>query len=235
MSPNRTTRRRSRPTVIGTLGTAVLLLAAPLAVFVVAVFLAGWHLGIVRTGSMEPVLATGALIVASPISAEEVEAGMIVEFIDPADRSRVITHRVVEINRDPDTGATTFTTRGDANAQVDSRPVPPENIRSEVRWQVPGLGALLWKLRWPYSLVLLIVPAGLVLIGSLVNRPQGDADGDGEDGHEDPTLLDCISCPARVEPGFRYCPSCGIRQRPVVASPLGDAVDTASGVDLTTG
>jgi signal peptidase I len=192
------------------LSTAFLLVAAPLAIVILATWLAGWHFGIVRTGSMEPVLATGALIVASPITADDVEAGMIVEFVDPADRSRLITHRVVDVNRDPETGRTTFRTRGDANAAVDTQPVPPENIRSEVRWQVPGLGALIWKLRWPYTLLFLAIPLGLVGAAALVRR---DAEDDSSAGAGERSVVGCISCPASLEARFRYCPYCGIRQR----------------------
>lgn len=203
-------RRRPGSPIPGVLATAFLLIAAPLAILIVAIWLAGWHFGIVRTGSMEPVLGTGALIVASPLSAHEVQAGMIVEFVDPADRSRLITHRVVDVNRDAESGRTSFTTRGDANAAVDTQPVPPENIRSEVRWQVPGLGALIWKLRWPYSLLFLAVPLGLVAVATLTRRDADDIDLRSSGGT---SSVDCISCPSTIEAHFRYCPACGIRQR----------------------
>lgn len=233
MASSRTTdRSRQRRTrngspILGLASTAFLLFAAPLAILIIVTWLAGWHFGIVRTGSMEPVLATGALIVASPITADDVEAGMIVEFADPVDRSRLITHRVVDVNRDAETGRTTFITRGDANAAVDTHPVPPENIRSEVRWQVPGLGALLWKLRWPYTLLFLAVPLGLVGLATLTRRD--DDERRGSTG----SAVDCISCPASIETGFRYCPYCGIRQR-LVAPTVDSAPERPASVTRPT-
>lgn len=222
---------------LAVIGTVVML---PMAVLFIAVWLAGWQLGVVRTGSMEPALPTGSMIVTSPITADEVETGMILEFVDPQNERRIITHRVIEVQRDAG-GQVRFVTKGDANAERDTAEVPAENVRAKVRWHIRGLGSLMWKMRWPNSLVFVAAPLILVIASSALKRRKGDASagavraagGTRVASPPGSEPVACGSCAVVIDSVDRYCRNCGTRryQRPsrprrrtADASPEGDRV-----------
>ena len=160
-------RRWPRPTV-SALVVAVLL---PLATFLMAVWLLGWQLQVVLSGSMAPTYPVGSLLVVGQIDASEVEPGMAVAFIDPLSPDRIVTHRVIG----PAPGETLqFRTQGDANAMPDAAPVPARLIRGRVLWSIPGLGDVLPWLQWPRGfLVLVLVPGALLLLSELQVRRRG--------------------------------------------------------------
>lgn len=193
------TTHRSGAATASALTLALLLLALPVAVLLAAVWLLGWHVAAVETGSMAPGMPTGSLMVSSPLSPDDVEVGMIIEFTSGRDGDRVITHRVVEVNRNT-TGDLWFVTKGDANQAVDSDPVRPPQVRGQVRWHVAGLGGVLQAFRPPYSLAFVGLPLALLLLAR-GRRDQPDA----------PVLI-CGDCPAPVRPEDRYCRRCGARQ-----------------------
>lgn len=82
----------------------------------------------VSTGSMEPTLKTGSIIIVKSTVADEVRAGDIICFYsrDPKISGIPNTHRVNEISEDD--GRRIFITKGDANYVVDEYPVYGEDI-----------------------------------------------------------------------------------------------------------
>ena len=114
----------------GILGRAWLwFLAACLAVTLLPIAF-GWHPYVIVTGSMEPGISAGDIVLASPDPVIEESLGRVITFEDPAQEGFVLTHRLVSSNEDG-----TLVTKGDANPTVDSVPVPRESIT--------GLGRLL--------------------------------------------------------------------------------------------
>jgi len=151
--------------VLAILSVALLL---PLATFLVGVWLMGWQLQGVQSGSMAPTYPVGSLLVIGPLNANQVEVGMPIVFDDPEVPGRLVTHRVVD--RAPGTSLA-FITQGDANATRDPFPVPARNVRGEVLWHVAGLGTVLNYLQWPTSFVLLVViPGGVLLLSEVRSR-----------------------------------------------------------------
>ena len=216
--------------VTGALSVVLVVAMVPVAALFIVVWLAGWQLGFVRTGSMEPALPTGSLVVMSPITADEVEAGMVVQFVDPRDASRSVTHRVMRVHRDDD-GNLSLVTKGDANSDRDTAEVPPENVRAKVRWHVGGLGLVLWQLQWPRALVFVLVPALLVGLGAifrLAARPDerpGRRRVAAASGHPAPVRgpTPCPACRVVIDEADRYCRVCGARRRPPPAPPVKSA------------
>lgn len=104
-------------------------LAACMAVTLVPI-LFGWQSYVIITGSMEPGISAGDVVLTSPHHDPGTLLGRVVSFEDPGRPGEVLTHRVVSINDDG-----TLTTKGDANPTVDSVPVPIESVT--------GLGRLL--------------------------------------------------------------------------------------------
>lgn len=140
---------------------AVLATLLPLATFLVAVWLMGWQLQSVQSGSMRPTFAAGSLLVVGQVDPSQVEPGMAITFEDPAAAGVLVTHRVVTIA--PGQGLA-FITKGDANVTPDARPVPARLVRGRVLWHVTFVGQVLDWLQWPRSIVLLVVLPGLALL-----------------------------------------------------------------------
>ncbi len=144
-----------------TLGVLSIALLLPATVFLVAVWLLGWQLHTVHSGSMAPTYPVGSLLVVGHLDAADVEPGMAMAFEDPGEPGRLVTHRVVRATP----GETLqFVTQGDANATADPTPVPARLVRGRVLWQVSHLGRLMEWLQWPRSFVLLVVAPGLLLV-----------------------------------------------------------------------
>src|ERR1700712_5197156 len=93
-------------------GSRVVLLAmvAGLMFWSVVPRAAGWRSQVVLTGSMQPRIAPGDLVLAAPVARGELKPGRVVLFRDPVRPGRTIVHRVVRYD---DNG--NIVTKGDAN------------------------------------------------------------------------------------------------------------------------
>jgi signal peptidase I len=89
----------------------------------------------VVTASMEPNLAVGEVIINKAIPMDDVKVDDIVSFRSqsPDMFGMIITHRVVEIDKD-ENGAKRLLTKGDANLSVDGRYVLEDNFIGKVTW-----------------------------------------------------------------------------------------------------
>ena len=95
---------------------------------------------VVRSGSMEPTIPTGAMVLTRRVEAPTVQVGDIVT-VERPDRTRV-THRVIGLKRQRD--AVEFTLKGDANKDPDPYPVTVGHVLRVVG-QVPVVGrAMAW-------------------------------------------------------------------------------------------
>lgn len=97
----------------------------------------GIEIKAVATGSMEPDLPVGSLIVIKPTSYEDIEVGDDITF-SRNDSSVPVTHRVIYKS---DT-AKEFITQGIANNTADS-PISYENVKGKVVFQIPFLGYII--------------------------------------------------------------------------------------------
>jgi len=102
-----------------------------------------WPSYVVSSGSMEPTVAVGDVVVAAPFSGPgPVPVGRVMVFENPATPGggKLLVHRVVEY-----LGHHKYVTAGDANRDVDATPVPAENFRARARILVPVVGLpLVW-------------------------------------------------------------------------------------------
>lgn len=128
--------------IISTLVTVVLLLSIVLCITVVGqvmskgyVSVAGHSVFRVATGSMEPTISTGALLLSGPADIEELQVGDIICFrsLQSNMLGQVITHRVVNIYQN-DKGEPCLETRGDANTVSDGYLVTKSNLVGKVLW-----------------------------------------------------------------------------------------------------
>ena len=102
--------------VLGTFGGLVLAVGLPNAFHAKSLT--------VMSGSMEPTIGTGDVVVARQTSPMDVRVGDIVTFRDPLEHDRLITHRVREMHVEGDT--VVFVTKGDANTGVEHWALPKE-------------------------------------------------------------------------------------------------------------
>lgn len=93
----------------------------------------------VLTGSMVPTYPPGTLIVVSPIDPSDIRIGMPISYQLESGKDVVVTHRVVSITSSS-SGEIEFTTKGDANAVADEKPVRPVQVRGTVSYSIPYLG-----------------------------------------------------------------------------------------------
>ena len=87
----------------------------------------------VATGSMEPTIPVGSILVSSRVETEELKKGDIICFRskEAGMLGQVITHRITDILEDAE-GNLCFETRGDANMVTDGYYVTEENLIGEV-------------------------------------------------------------------------------------------------------
>ena len=106
-------------TVRVTLARTVLATLAGLAVWPLLLALLGLNVAAIASGSMSPGIRVGDVVASSPVAFDEVRAGQIVTVHNPAVEGQLLTHRVHAVRADG-----SLLTKGDANADVDSTPVP---------------------------------------------------------------------------------------------------------------
>lgn len=139
---------------------------------------AGWRPVVIQTGSMGDTAPPGALIVASPVDADEVAVGDIL--VMRRDGKATVTHRVIEIES---AGGNRFAiTQGDANEAPDAAPHPLDGEQLVSHWIAPGWGARLETAVQP-SLALGVAAIAIVVITintlrSIWRRPEDLEDDD---------------------------------------------------------
>src|SRR5437868_1632207 len=71
----------------------------------------------VYSGSMEPTIHTGSVVIDTPIASSDVKVGDVITFVRPDNQSELVTHRVIRIESGP--SGTIWVTKGDANSVED--------------------------------------------------------------------------------------------------------------------
>jgi signal peptidase I len=146
---------------VGILGRAWLwFLAACLFVTLVPIVF-GWHSYVIVTGSMEPGISAGDVVLASPDPVIEDTIGRVVTFDNPGREGHILTHRVMSIDEDG-----SLVTKGDANPTPDSFHAPRESVTGLGRLLVQFVGLpVIWFLTGNWLLLLLHL---VILVGAVV-------------------------------------------------------------------
>jgi len=117
----------------------------------------------VLSGSMEPTIHVGDIVVVRQISPLDARIGDIVTFRDPTDPSRLITHRIRTIQLKGNNVA--FETKGDANTSVEDWKVARDGTIGLVLYRVPRLGYVLFYVHGALGRFVLVVLPALLLGG----------------------------------------------------------------------
>ncbi|OHA20515.1 MAG: signal peptidase I [Candidatus Taylorbacteria bacterium RIFCSPHIGHO2_01_FULL_51_15] len=116
---------------------------------------------VVKSGSMEPTIHTGSLVVIKP-QASYAE-GDIITFGKDTKTEVPTTHRIVASRAEG--GVLIFATKGDANEEQDSKEVRQGEVIGKVLLDVPFAGYLIDFARKPLGFALLIGIPALAVIG----------------------------------------------------------------------
>ena len=117
----------------------------------------------VLTGSMEPALAPGALVVVKPVPTSELRAGDVITFQPYSGDPSVVTHRITGIYYDM-SGQQRIYTQGDANNVADDWALVPEQVRGKLRYSVPQLGRVNLLLTGDSRVLAITVVAGGLIV-----------------------------------------------------------------------
>jgi len=121
---------------------------------------------IVQSGSMEPSIKTGGLVIIKPFS--EYHIGDVIMFGEDTKTKVPTTHRIVadEVR----SGVFYYTTKGDANEDPDPQQVKQSEVIGKVLFSIPYLGYVLDFAKKPMGFILLIgVPAAIVVFDEAAN------------------------------------------------------------------
>ena len=120
----------------------------------------GVKVKIVKSGSMEPTIKTGGIVVIRPTASYGV--GDIITFGTDTKTQIPTTHRILKIENG------NLTTKGDANDAADPSQTRVSEVRGKVLFTIPYLGYVLDFAKKPLGFLLLVgVPALIVIIDEI--------------------------------------------------------------------
>ena len=156
-------------------GTVLVALSAIVACALLTAFL-GYRPMVERSGSMEPTVQVGDIVITEWVHPDRLHVGDIVTFpyrFDPypIGRSELVTHRVE--HRRVDGRTLHFVTRGDANIDVEHWSASSRSLVGRVVLRIPRAGTLLIRLGSNDTRRLLLTAAAIFLLvyGLLALRP----------------------------------------------------------------
>jgi signal peptidase I len=139
-------------------GLLILLMTAAVLSFLAPRF--GWGVDAVLSGSMEPQLKVGGLVITRPVESKDIEVGDTITFYCPLNKG-MTSHRVIAV----ESGTLSyFRTKGDANEDPDPFIVPVQNVAGKVCFHIPYLGFVIQFLKTPLGMLLTLGIPGLIII-----------------------------------------------------------------------
>ncbi|RXT04388.1 signal peptidase I SipW [Ammoniphilus sp. CFH 90114] len=123
----------------------------------------GYRLMNVLSGSMEPAIHTGSIILVKPIvNNDQLKVGDIITYKSNIKEGILVTHRIVDVT---DEREIEYVTKGDANESKDPRPIPSELVVGKYsNIMIPFVGYILSFIQSKKGLALLVIIPGLVIV-----------------------------------------------------------------------
>jgi len=115
---------------------------------------------VVKSGSMEPTIKTGSLVIDKSFS--DYQINEIVTFQNSKKLTETTTHRIT--NKEDKDGNILFTTKGDANNADDADKLTPDRIVGKVVFKIAYLGyTVAFSRTTPGLIILIIIPATIII------------------------------------------------------------------------
>ncbi len=126
---------------------------------------------VVATGSMEPTIKAGSIIVTNTMKLDDLKPGEIITFKNPENPEQVITHRIASVvTKNP----LVVKTKGDNNQQADGWEISGEDILGKHIISLPYLGRVANFIRQPAGFGLVVVlPALIIIVKQIFNIKKG--------------------------------------------------------------
>ena len=152
--------------IVGYLALALCLALLASLLTVAATNLLGYENYVIYSGSMEPTVKVGSLLLTRPVDVDDLRVGDVITYRSPGNHT-TLTHRIVSMRQQD--GEWVFETKGDASLGPDPREIILRGQVSKMAFGIPYLGYVVDFARSTQGVVLfLLVPAaGLVLIYTL--------------------------------------------------------------------
>ncbi|MFC2022205.1 signal peptidase I [Chloroflexota bacterium] len=143
----------------------VVVLFMTVAVFIYLAPHLGWRVDAVLSGSMEPELTVGSLVVTRPVEPETIVVGDIITFRPVSVGENLITHRVIGMGQ---SSSLYFETKGDAADKPDPFTVPAQNLVGKIYFHAPHWGYFTEFLKTPFGFLFAIVIPGIIFIAMYI-------------------------------------------------------------------
>ena len=133
---------------------------------VAATNLLGYESYVIYSGSMEPTVKVGSLLLTRPVDVKDLRVGDVITYRSPGNHTTV-THRIVSMRQQD--GQWVFKTKGDASLEPDPREIILRGQVAKMAFEIPYLGYVVdfAKSIQGVILLLLVPAAGLLLIYAL--------------------------------------------------------------------
>jgi signal peptidase len=155
---------------------ALVVVVAPFAVYAMPGLVGADHSFVVLSGSMEPAMSPGDVVLVAETAPTAVAVGDVVTFTREG-QDVPTTHRVVDVTQRED-GTRVFTTKGDANEDADAGAVLPAQLVGEVLLVVPLVGYVVQFANTPTGFALLVgAPLGLLVLSEAWSIARGGRGG----------------------------------------------------------
>lgn len=125
-----------------------------------SISLFGYKPYIVLSGSMEPFIHVGDMVISKKVSGEEINIGDIITF--EGENKSIITHRVVDIITND--GKKFYQTKGDNNNSKDIGLISFENIKGKYSLKINNFGKTISKIITPTGLLFIIFIITIIYI-----------------------------------------------------------------------
>jgi len=143
----------------------IIALLSPILICLVAPFLFGGFFSVIMSGSMEPTIPVGSIVIVKKVNPEDVKVDDVIAF--QTGESRTI-HRVVEKVVEDDSFY--FRTKGDANEDPDPWIVKPQDVKGALLLTIPYYGYLLYYAGTPLGVALFILVPAIILIANEIRN-----------------------------------------------------------------
>lgn len=143
-------------------GTFYVAIVAIIALLLFALFpiKGNYQIKIVQSGSMEPSIRMGSIVIIKPSASYTV--GDVVTFGKDTKKDIPTTHRIFS-SRAVD-GVLLFTTKGDANKSPDTAEIRQGEIHGKVLFDVPFVGFIIDLARKPLGFVVFVIIPAIIII-----------------------------------------------------------------------
>jgi signal peptidase len=119
-----------------------------------------YKLMIVQSGSMEPTIKMGSVVMVKPVS--DYKIGDVITFGPYSKTKAPTSHRIYDIKVVD--GQPVYITKGDANNAPDAREITKRDVLGKVLFSIPYIGYAVDAAKKPFGFMLIIIVPAVIII-----------------------------------------------------------------------